>query len=87
MEKAIISKDLLLEINLLNCFLFSFHHSHPYDYSSSELGGYINFGKFFIDFMAQIGQVYDRKVASPEVIEKSKLNVKLKQDRINTDYC
>ena len=44
----------------------------PYDYRASEFGGLSdwNVGTFFIDALAKLGWVYDRKFATPEMIEK-----------------
>ncbi|UYV81168.1 SCD [Cordylochernes scorpioides] len=41
----------------------NYHHTFPYDYSTSELSYYFNVTTLFIDFMAYIGQAYDRRRA------------------------
>ena len=46
----------------------NYHHTFPYDYSASEYGWRINLSTLFIDFMAVIGQAYDRKKMSPEAV-------------------
>jgi len=47
----------------------NYHHTFPYDYSTSEWGYTLNVTTRFIDAMAAMGLAYDRKRASPEVIE------------------
>ncbi|XP_003744279.1 stearoyl-CoA desaturase 5 [Galendromus occidentalis] len=51
----------------------NFHHVFPFDYSCSELGWFMNTSTMLIDFMALIGQAYDRKSVSKETILKKKL--------------
>ena len=46
----------------------NYHHAFPYDYSASEYRWYINFSTFFIDCMAALGLVYDRKKVSPAAV-------------------
>lgn len=48
----------------------NYHHTFPYDYSTSEWGPKINLTTIFIDLMAAIGLVYDRKQVSQEAIER-----------------
>ena len=48
----------------------NYHHTFPYDYATSEWGPRINMTTIFIDFMAAMGQVYDRKQVSQEAIER-----------------
>ncbi|XP_017785886.1 PREDICTED: acyl-CoA Delta(11) desaturase-like [Nicrophorus vespilloides] len=49
----------------------NYHHTFPWDYKTSELGKYTtNFTAAFIDFMAKIGQAYDLKSVSTELIRK-----------------
>ncbi|ESN90089.1 hypothetical protein HELRODRAFT_104475 [Helobdella robusta] len=50
----------------------NYHHVFPSDYAASEHGWTINPSTVFIDFMAVLGQVYDRKVMDREVIERRK---------------
>ncbi|KAJ2942570.1 hypothetical protein O0L34_g2038 [Tuta absoluta] len=48
----------------------NYHHTFPWDYKTSELGGYgLNWSKLFIDTMAKIGWAYDLKTVSQEVIK------------------
>ncbi len=51
----------------------NYHHTFPNDYSTSEFGWKVNLTTLFIDFMACIGQVYDRKRPSFETIRKRQL--------------
>ncbi|CAN8020536.1 unnamed protein product [Ixodes persulcatus] len=50
----------------------NYHHTFPWDYSTSELGWKLNFTTMFIDCMAAIGLAYDLKTVPKEVIEKRK---------------
>lgn len=47
----------------------NYHHTFPHDYATSEYGMKLNLTTAFIDFMAFIGQAYDRRVISKEAIE------------------
>lgn len=46
----------------------NYHHSFPQDYSTSELKYAFNLTTLFIDAMAYIGQAYDLKRTSPQVV-------------------
>ena len=48
----------------------NFHHTFPYDYSTSEWGPDINITTCFIDFCAFLGLVYDRKQVSSSAIAR-----------------
>lgn len=49
----------------------NYHHTFPWDYKTAEMGKYsVNFTAAFIDFMAKIGQAYDLKTVSPDMIKK-----------------
>lgn len=50
----------------------NYHHTFPWDYSTSEFGYKLNFSTFFIDTMAWLGQAYDRKAAPRSLVEKRK---------------
>ena len=50
----------------------NYHHTFPFDYATSELGCKINLTKKFIDLMAVVGQVYDRKQMSPDLVDNRK---------------
>lgn len=47
----------------------NYHHTFPHDYSTSEWRYSLNLTTFFIDCMASIGQVYDRRSMSKELVE------------------
>uniref|UniRef100_A0A0K8VJW3 Acyl-CoA desaturase 1 n=3 Tax=Bactrocera latifrons TaxID=174628 RepID=A0A0K8VJW3_BACLA len=49
----------------------NYHHVFPWDYKAGELGTYqYNWTTAFLDFMARIGQAYDLKSVSNEMILK-----------------
>ena len=48
----------------------NYHHTFPYDYSTSEFGPSINITTTVIDMMAMLGQVYDRKQVSHQAIDR-----------------
>ncbi|XP_050508836.1 acyl-CoA Delta-9 desaturase-like isoform X2 [Diabrotica virgifera virgifera] len=49
----------------------NYHHTFPWDYKAAELGNYrMNPSTGFLDLMAYLGQAYDLKTASPEMVRK-----------------
>ena len=46
----------------------NYHHSFPYDYSTSEWGPFFNITTIFIDLCAALGLVYDRKQVLSDAI-------------------
>ncbi|KAH6942671.1 hypothetical protein HPB50_009222 [Hyalomma asiaticum] len=50
----------------------NYHHTFPWDYSTSELGWKLNFTTFFIDTIAKLGLAYDLKTVPKDVVEKRK---------------
>jgi stearoyl-CoA desaturase (delta-9 desaturase) len=50
----------------------NYHHVFPYDYATSESGWWVNVTTMFIDFMAMIGQVSERKKMSYEAVFRRK---------------
>ena len=49
----------------------NYHHVFPWDYKTSELGPYSkNVTTMFIDMMAKLGQAYDLKQPSQELIRE-----------------
>ncbi|KAH8250046.1 hypothetical protein KR026_004359 [Drosophila bipectinata] len=49
----------------------NYHHVFPWDYKAAELGTYsFNWSTAFIDLMAKIGQAYDLKFVSQEMVYK-----------------
>ncbi|XP_034662526.1 stearoyl-CoA desaturase 5 [Drosophila subobscura] len=52
----------------------NYHHVFPWDYKAAELGTYsFNWTTAFIDVMARIGQAYDLKFVSQEMVYKRAL--------------
>ena len=47
----------------------NYHHTFPYDYSTSEWGMQLNLTTAFIDTMAALGLAYDLRRPSPRVLE------------------
>nr|AHL21605.1 acyl-CoA desaturase delta9 [Calanus hyperboreus] len=47
----------------------NYHHTFPYDYSTSEWGFSFNVTTVLIEAMAAIGQAYDLRKASPETVK------------------
>ena len=47
----------------------NYHHTFPYDYSTSEWGYTFNTTTKLIDLMSCIGQAYNLRTASTETIE------------------
>ena len=50
----------------------NYHHVFPSDYSTSEFGWYVNATSLFLDSMALIGQVTDRKKMSYDMVFRRK---------------
>ncbi|UYV68480.1 SCD [Cordylochernes scorpioides] len=48
----------------------NYHHTFPWDYSTSELGWNINLTTMIIDFMASIGQAYDLRSVPADMIQQ-----------------
>lgn len=51
----------------------NYHHTFPYDYSTSEHGKYMNITTAFIDFFASLGLAYDLRKVDKKSIESRKL--------------
>lgn len=48
----------------------NYHHVFPWDYKAAELGNYgLNWTTMFLDFFRNVGQVYDAKFASSQLIK------------------
>jgi stearoyl-CoA desaturase (delta-9 desaturase) len=54
----------------------NYHHTFPWDYSTSELGGKLNLTKRFIDTCAAFGLAYNLKQASKNIVESNKIKAK-----------
>ncbi|XP_041984710.1 acyl-CoA Delta-9 desaturase-like [Aricia agestis] len=56
----------------------NYHHTFPWDYKAAELSYFLNFTTLTLDAFAAVGWVYDRKQASPaliqSVVEQTKQN-------------
>ncbi|XP_075154655.1 acyl-CoA Delta-9 desaturase [Haematobia irritans] len=48
----------------------NYHHVFPWDYKAAELGNYYNWTTAFLNLMAKIGQAYDLKTVSDEMLIK-----------------
>uniref|UniRef100_A0A6P7GVW7 Acyl-CoA Delta(11) desaturase-like n=1 Tax=Diabrotica virgifera virgifera TaxID=50390 RepID=A0A6P7GVW7_DIAVI len=49
----------------------NYHHTFPWDYKAAELGNYrANLTTGFLDLMAYLGQAYDLKTVSQDMIKK-----------------
>ncbi|XP_054153820.1 stearoyl-CoA desaturase-like [Oppia nitens] len=68
-------ENLLVSYGAFGEGFHNYHHSFPFDYSTSEMGWRLNFTTFFIDFMALIGQAYDMKRLSKDMVCQRKLKV------------
>lgn len=53
----------------------NYHHTFPYDYSTSEWGPRLNMTTIILDIMAGIGLVYDRKQVSQQAIDRVRRRV------------
>jgi stearoyl-CoA desaturase (Delta-9 desaturase) len=68
------SENLLVSFLALGEGFHNYHHTFPQDYSTSEYGwNFLNPTRAFIDFMALIGQAYDRNKMEKDTILKRKL--------------
>lgn len=47
----------------------NYHHAFPWDYRASELGTPYNLTGYFIDRLAELGWVWDRKTATPNMVK------------------
>jgi stearoyl-CoA desaturase (delta-9 desaturase) len=50
----------------------NYHHTFPYDYSTSEWGFFFNLTTLTLDLLYRFGLVYDRKTVSSEAINRVK---------------
>lgn len=63
-------ENLIASIGAIGEGFHNYHHTFPYDYSTSELGWKINLTTMFIDFCALLGLAYDRRRVSKEVLRR-----------------
>ena len=50
----------------------NYHHTFPMDYTTSELGTYVNPTTWFINLMWFFGLAYDLRRSTPQMIESRK---------------
>ena len=46
----------------------NYHHTFPYDYSTSEWGAFCNVTTLFLDAMWAVGLAHSMKVATPSTV-------------------
>ncbi|XP_021500333.1 acyl-CoA desaturase 3 [Meriones unguiculatus] len=61
-------ENVLVSFGSLGEGFHNYHHTFPYDYSTSEYRWHVNFSTFFIDCMAALGLAYDRKKVSKAAV-------------------
>ncbi|XP_057633267.1 acyl-CoA desaturase 1 [Chionomys nivalis] len=61
-------ENILVSVGAVGEGFHNYHHTFPYDYSTSEYGWHVNFTTFFIDCMAALGLAYDRKKVSKAAV-------------------
>lgn len=68
------AENLIVSMAALGEGFHNYHHVFPFDYKTGEFGGWTdykyNVTTAFIDLLAMLGQVYDRKSATSEMITK-----------------
>lgn len=68
---------IVIWLNILGEGYHNYHHTYPSDYRASEFGWLfqLNATSVFIDALALVGLVWDRKTASKSVVEAAKQRV------------
>ncbi|XP_041517404.1 acyl-CoA desaturase 1 [Microtus oregoni] len=61
-------ENILVSLGAIGEGFHNYHHTFPYDYSTSEYRWHVNFTTFFIDCMAALGLAYDRKKVSKAAV-------------------
>jgi len=61
-------ENMLVSVLALGEGFHNYHHTFPYDYSTSEWGLKINLTTGFINLMSMFGQAYNLKTASPQTV-------------------
>lgn len=69
------SENLLVSFFAIGEGYHNYHHTFPYDYSTSEWGPSFNLTTCFIDLCAFLGLVYDRKQVSSAAVERVRRRV------------
>lgn len=59
----------LVSIGALGEGFHNYHHTFPFDYSTSEHGSYFNFTTAFIDFMSFLGFAHNLRTVNPKMIK------------------
>jgi stearoyl-CoA desaturase (delta-9 desaturase) len=62
------SENRLVSILAMGEGFHNYHHTFPYDYSTSEWGFRLNVTTLFIDTMASLGLAYDLRSANPATV-------------------
>lgn len=65
-------ENLVVTVGAIGEGFHNYHHTFPHDYSTSEYGWHLNLTTMFIDAMATIGQVTDRKKMAADLVERRK---------------
>jgi stearoyl-CoA desaturase (delta-9 desaturase) len=69
----------------------NYHHTFPFDYSTSEFGSYLNITTVFIDLCALVGLAYDLRKMDRDTIWRRRLRTgdrggkQMKSERINEE--
>ncbi|XP_050685254.1 stearoyl-CoA desaturase 5-like isoform X1 [Leptidea sinapis] len=63
------SQNVILSVLLIGEGWHNYHHTFPWDYKSAELPYFINLTTLILDAAALVGQVFDRKVATPAIVK------------------
>jgi len=61
-------ENMLVSVLAIGEGFHNYHHTFPYDYGTSEWGFKYNLTTVFIDCMAAVGQVWDRRKAKPDTV-------------------
>jgi stearoyl-CoA desaturase (delta-9 desaturase) len=88
------AENLFVSLSAIGEGFHNYHHTFPYDYSTSEWGPYFNVTTMTLDFCSLLGLVYDRKQVSSEAIERVKkrlgttcsISSSNDTDELNSDY-
>ena len=73
----------LVSLGALGEGFHNYHHTFPYDYSTSEHGGYINFTTIFIDTMNLFGFAHSLRSVNRELVQKRRARTGKKEPTIS----
>lgn len=62
-------ESILVSVGALGEGFHNYHHTFPYDYSTSEHGGYFNLTTVFIDSMCALGLAYDLRCVDKKIVD------------------